>query len=80
MKNYFKTLWEDPKAASKFYVTLLGVLLMVATSALTPDLSWAQWAVAVLTALATYAVPNDSREAKFVRALRAHETGGRDNG
>lgn len=58
MKDYFKTLWTNPAAARKFYVTLLGVLLMIATSALTPDLSVAQWAVAVLTALATYAVPN----------------------
>jgi len=62
MKNYFKTLWEDPSAARKFYVTLLGVLLMIATSALTPDLSIAQWAVAVLTALGTYAVPNKDVE------------------
>lgn len=58
MKNYFKTLWENPAAARKFYATLIGVALMLATSALTPDLSWAQWAVAILTALSTYVVPN----------------------
>lgn len=62
MKNYFKTLWEDPSAARKFYVALLGVLLMIATSALTPDLSVAQWAVAVLTALSVYAVPNTKED------------------
>lgn len=59
MYEYFKTLWTNPAAARKFYATVIGLALMIATTAMTGDLTWAQWAVAVLTALSTYAVRND---------------------
>ena len=58
MITYFKTLWTDPAAARKFYVTVIGVVLLVLTSGVTADMSWQQWAVAILTALGVYVVPN----------------------
>lgn len=58
MKQYFETLWKDPKAARKAFATLIGVVLLLAANGLLPALPWVQWVVGALTVLATYHVRN----------------------
>lgn len=62
MKTYFQTLWQNPAACRKFFAALIGVLLLMATQGLFPDLAWVNWAVGLLTVLATYATRNAPME------------------
>lgn len=57
MKEYFKTLWNNPTAARKAFVALLGVIVQVGVMVF-PTAAWVPVAVAVATALGVYHVRN----------------------
>lgn len=60
MVQMFKTLMNDPKAAMKFIVALIGAVLTAVTLGLLPAAvgDWTAVLIAFLTALGVYAVPN----------------------
>jgi fatty acid desaturase len=61
MKNYLKTLWEDPAAARKAFVALIGAALQVLL-VLFPTAPWLPAVVAVATALGVFHVRNKVRK------------------
>lgn len=63
MKTYFKTLWEDPAAARKAFVALIGAVLQVLLLVV-PNAPWLPVVIAVATALGVYSVHNKRKKVK----------------
>jgi len=57
MRTYFATLWNDPAAARKAFVALIGVVIQVGLL-LFPAAAWLPVVVAIATALGVYTVHN----------------------
>lgn len=64
MQQLFKTLYEDPAAARKFLVALLGAVATAITVGLIPAAvgDWMTVLTVFLTAYGVYAVPNERNE------------------
>ena len=61
MKNYFKTIWENPGAARKFIVALVGAVIVIASHGLLGGAveGWILTITPLLTALGVYAANNE---------------------
>ena len=57
MKTYLETLWNDPAAARKAWLALVGVIVQVGLLAF-PTAAWVPVVVAAATALGVYHVRN----------------------
>ena len=63
MKTLIMQLWNDPKAARKFIVALLGAIAIAVSVGVLPEAvsMWVAIAGPFLTAAGVYAIPNTSK-------------------
>ena len=61
MKQFFVTLYNDPAAARKFLVALIGAVVVAVSVGLVPAAvgDWMTVVTAFLTAYGVWAVPNE---------------------
>lgn len=64
MKQFFTTLYNDPAAARKFLVALIGAVVVAVSVGLVPPVvgDWMTVVTAFLTAYGVWAVPNERKD------------------
>lgn len=61
MKTYLETIWTNPAACRKFFLALIGAVIVIASHGLLggPVEGWIVTITPLLTALGVYAANND---------------------